>query len=69
MTSIQIRHNQSTGPIANSDFVVYISGLPFSLGSTYKSRLGPTSISALGCVNFNTGGTTGLTTSFISGLV
>ena len=38
MTSIQVRHNASTGPTSYSHFVVYMSGLPFS---NYNTSLGP----------------------------
>ena len=66
MTSIQVRNNGSTGPTADCHFVVYMSGLPFS---NYNTSLGPNNGAALGCVNFNTTGTTGTTTAFTSGLV
>ena len=66
MTSIQIRHNTTTGPTENAQFVVYISGLPFS---NYNTSLGPNNGAALGCANFNAVGTNGVTTSFTSGLV
>ena len=69
MTCAQIRHNASTGPNMDAHFVVYISGLPFSSGSGYNSRLGPNNKTALGCVNFRSDGANGVTTSFTSGLV
>ena len=69
MTSAQIRYNDSTGPIANSDFVIYISGLPFSSGSTYNTRLAANNQAVLGCVNFNTSIDIGTTTPLTSGLV
>ena len=66
MTSLQVRQNASTGPTGNAHFVVYMSGLPFS---NYNTSLGPNNGAALGCVNFNTDGAYGTTTSFTSGLV
>ena len=70
MTCVQIKHNETLGPNIDAHFVVYISGLPFSSGSGYNSRLGPNNRAALGCVDFNCGGSgTGVTTSFTSGLV
>ena len=64
MTSFQVRLNAGTTP--DEQFVLYISGLPFS---NYNTSLGPNNGAALGCVNFNTGGLSGNTTSFTSGLV
>ena len=66
MTSFQVRLNASTGPTTDEQFVLYMSGLPFS---NYNTSLGPNNGAALGCVNFNTTGTMGTTTSFTSGLV
>ena len=60
-----MRHNQLTNvgiqTIFDGPFVVYMSGLPFSSGSSYSTRLGPTNQSALGCVNFNASATVGST--------
>ena len=53
----------------DAQFVVYMSGLPFSSGSSYSTRLGPTNQSALGCVNFNASATIGSTNTILSGLV
>ena len=64
MTSFQVRVNSGTTP--DEQFVLYMSGLPFS---NYNTSLGPNNGAALGCVNFNTTGTVGTTTSFTSGLV
>jgi hypothetical protein len=69
MTSLQIRKNNTTGSNEDAKFIVYISGLPFSSGSGYNSRLGPNNKAALGCVDFRSDGTNGVTTSFTSGLV
>ena len=66
MTSIQVRQNGTAGTTTDCHFMVYMSGLPFS---NYNTSLGPNNGAALGCVNFNTGGTAGTTTSFTSGLV
>ena len=68
MTSAQIRQNPGTAT-TDAHFVVFISGLPFSSGSTYNTRLAATSQAVLGCVNFNTTDTTGTTTPLTSGLV
>ena len=64
MTSFQVRLNSGTTP--DEQFVLYMSGLPFS---NYNTNLGPNNGAAIGCVNFNTSGTVGTTTSFTSGLV
>ncbi len=73
LTGAQMRHNQLTNvgiqTIFDGQFVVYMSGLPFSSGSSYSTRLGPTNQSALGCVNFTASATAGSTTSILSGLV
>ena len=73
LTAAQMRHNQLTNgtiqSIFDGQFVVYMSGLPFSSGSSYSTRLGPTNQSALGCVNFNSTHPVGSTTSILSGLV
>ena len=68
MTGIQLRHNTSSS-IFDANFLVYISGLPFSSGSTYNTRLGPTNQAVLGAVNFIIPQTTGVTVSLLSGLV
>ena len=66
MTAIQLRHNTTTS-IFDANFLVYISGLPFSSGSTYNTRLGPTNQAVLGAVNFIIPQTTGVTVSLLSG--
>ena len=66
MTSFQVRLNANTGGGTDEQFVLYISGLPFS---NYNTSLGPNNGAALGCVNFNTANSVGTTTSFTSGLV
>lgn len=68
MTAAQIRHNTAAA-VTDAQFLVYISGLPFSSGSCYNTRLGPTNQSCIGAVDFTTTATTGKTTSLLSGLV
>ena len=46
-----------------------MSGLPFTSGSTYSTRSGPTNQAAIGCVNFVTTASLGVTTPLIAGLV
>ena len=74
LTGAQIRQNGLTTPaistLFDAQFVVYMSGLPFSSGSCYNTRLGPTNQAALGCVNFyNTASNAGSTNPILSGLV
>ena len=73
LTAAQMRHNQLTNvgiqTIFDGEFVVYMCGLPFSSGSSYSTRLGPTNQSALGCVNFTASSSAGSTASILSGLV
>ena len=68
MTAAQIRHN-TAGATVDSQFMIHISGLPFSSGSTYNTRLGPSNQAVLGCVYFFSTVSTGVTTSLLSGLV
>ena len=68
MTGAQLRANTAT-TIYDGSYLVYISGLPFSSGSTYNTRLGPTNQAVLGAVNFIIPQTTGVTISLLSGLV
>ena len=68
LTAVQSRH--STITLSDAQFMIYMSGLPFSSGSGYNTRLGPTNQVAIGCVNFISGlPTVGITTSIVSGLV
>ena len=55
--------------ITDAQFIIYISGLPFSSGSTYSTRLGPTNQAAIACVNCVASATQGITTSLLGGLV
>ena len=68
VTSFQVRHNPATA-VTDAQYLVYMSGLPFSSGSSYNTRLGPTNQSCIAAVNCVTTGSTGVTTSFLSGLV
>lgn len=68
MTSAQIRHN-TVAAVTDAQFLVYIEGLPFSSGSCYNTRLGPTSQSCIGAVDFTASNVLGKTTSLLSGLV
>jgi hypothetical protein len=68
LTAVQSRH--STISVADTQFMIYMSGLPFSSGSGYNTRLGPTNQVAIGCVYFLSGSSTiGFTTPIVSGLV
>ena len=73
LTAAQMRHNGlSNGTIQtifDAQFIVYVSGLPLSSGSSYNTRSGPTNQAAIGCVNFNTTATVGSTNPILSGLV
>ena len=64
LTAVQSR--QGTVGISDAQFMIYMSGLPFSSGSRYNTRLGPTNQVAIGCV---VGTTVGVTTPIVSGLV
>ena len=68
LTAAQLRHN-TAGAVADSQFLIYISGLPFSSGSTYSTRFGPTNQSCIGAVNFVASNVLGTTTSMMAGLV
>ena len=59
----------TTGDIFDAQYVIYMSGLPFSSGSCYSTRFGPTNQAALACVNFDSSATAGVTNAFTSGLV
>ena len=67
LTAVQLRH--TTVAVADAQFMIYMTGLPFTSGSTYNTRNGPTNSSALGCVNFIASNTVGATIPMISGLV
>ena len=68
MTGVQLRHN-TTSSVFDANFLVYISGLPFSSGSTYNTRLGPTNQAVLGAVNFQATLFVGVSNSLTAGLV
>ncbi len=68
LTAVQLRHTGLTLP--DAQLMIYMSGLPFSSGSGYNTRLGPTNQVAIGCANFISGSANiGVTTPIISGLV
>jgi hypothetical protein len=67
VTAAQIRSNGIA--TTDSQFIIYMSGLPFTSGSTYSTRSGPTNQAAIGCVNFVTTASLGVTTPLIAGLV
>ena len=66
LTAVQVRH--SLNGIPDSHMMVYMSGLPFSSGSGYNTRLGPMNQVALGCFNSLTT-TIGITAPILSGSV
>jgi hypothetical protein len=70
LTAAGIRHNGVTD-LTDAQFIILMSGLPFSSGSTYSTRLGPTNQAVLGCVDFllSTTGKLGITTPLLCGLV
>ena len=61
------QNSRNVGTFNDGQFVVYMSGLPFSSGSGYNTRLGPTNQAAIGCINFNV--STFITIPILSGLV
>jgi hypothetical protein len=68
LTAAQLRHNTANA-VADAQFLIYISGLPFSSGSTYSTRFGPTNQSCIGAVNFVASTTLGTTIPIMAGLV
>ena len=67
VTAAQIRHNGLA--TTDAQLILYMSGLPFSSGSTYSTRSGPTNQAAIGMVNFVVAAATEETTPILSGLV
>ena len=67
LTAAQLRHNGII--IADAQFLIYISGLPFSSGSTYSTRFGPTNQSCIGAINFVASNAAGTTIPLMAGLV
>ena len=63
LTAFQTR---VAGSETDTHFVIYMSGLPFSSGSGYNTKLGPTNQVAIGCVNMLN---TSITAPILSGLV
>ena len=69
LTAAQLRHN-TVAATSDGQFLIYITGLPFSSGSTYSTRLGPSNQACLGAVNYATpSNLVGVTASILSGLV
>lgn len=68
LTATQLRHNPLNA-VADAQFLIYISGLPFSSGSSYNTRLGPTNQSCIGAINFVASATVGTTVPIMAGLV
>jgi hypothetical protein len=68
LTAAQLRHNTANA-VADAQFLIYISGLPFSSGSTYSTRFGPTNQSCIGAVNFVATNALGTTIPLMAGLV
>lgn len=67
LTAVQLRLGTSS---EDAHFMIYMSGLPFSSGSGYNTRLGPTNQVAIGCINAVVPpATAGITTPILSGLV
>jgi hypothetical protein len=50
LCSVQFRHNGL--PVTDFQFMIYMSGLPFSPSSTYNTKLGPMNSVGIGCVNY-----------------
>ena len=65
MYGIQIRDSAIIA--ADAEFIIYISGLRLSTGSTYSTRFGPSDSAALGCANCIATTTTGVTTPLLLG--
>ena len=68
LTAAQLRHN-SANAVSDAQFLINISGLPFSSGSTYSTRFGPTNQSCIGAVNFVASNAAGTTIPLMAGLV
>ena len=67
LTVVQLRH--STNGLPDTHMMVYMSGLPFSSGSGYNTRLGPMNQVALGCLPPSFNFATGTTVPILTGLV
>ena len=70
LTSVQLKHNNISS-LADCQMMIYMPGLPFSSGSSYNTRLGPTNQAVIGCADFlqiasNVGKTTSLLSSVVS---
>ena len=68
LTAVQMRHSATV--FSDGQMMIYMSGLPFSSGSGYNTRLGPTNQAQIGIANIISGiASVGVTTSILSGLV
>ena len=67
LTAVQVRH--SLYGVTDVQMMIYMSGLPFSSGSRYNTRLSTTSQVSIGCINPTVNYTTGFTTPILAGLV
>lgn len=68
LTAVQFRYTGASSE--DTQFMIYMSGLPFSSGSGYNTRLGPTNQVAIGCIiAVGPSATTGITIPILSGLV
>ena len=68
LTAAQVRHNAVAATL-DSQYVIYMFSLPFSTGSTYNTRFGPSNQAVLGCVNILASTSVGSTVPVLSGLV
>ena len=68
LTAAQVRQNSAMA-VTYALFLVYMTGLPFSPGATYNTRLGQTNQACVGAVNFVTTTSIGATTPLISCVV
>ena len=68
LTASQVRKN-SAMDVTDGHFLVYMTGLPFSPGTTYNTRFGQTNQACVGAVDFVTTTSFGSTVPVISGLV
>ena len=70
LIAVQNRHAGLV--VRDGQYMIYMSGLPFSSNSGYNTRLGPTNQVAIGCINvgnLSDSFVNGVTTSILSGLV
>ena len=48
--------------VSDAQFMIFVSGLSISSGSTYNTKLDPTNLAAIGCVSFVAASGAGTTT-------